>query len=176
MGKIQKAGNIGFKRHKKHIWLACITCGKERWVQIKKQHPTHLRCRSCGKKESAPRGENASSWKGGRTKTSKGYINITLQPDDFFFSMTRQSNKVLEHRLVMAQHLGRCLHQWELVHHLNGIKDDNRIENLQLVTDDRHYQITVLENKIDKLIEGQRGLMQEIKLLRWENSQLKNRV
>jgi len=41
---------------------------------------------------------------------------------------------VLQHRIVWEQHHGRALHPFENIHHINGIRDDNRIENLELWT------------------------------------------
>lgn len=68
-----------------------------------------------------------------RVDAGQGYIAVKLQSDDPLFALARKSDgRVLEHRLVMARHLGRLLHAGETVHHKNGIRDDNRLDNLQL--------------------------------------------
>lgn len=45
-----------------------------------------------------------------------------------------KDGRVAQHRLIMERHLGRQLEDWEKVHHRNGVKTDNRIDNLEIVT------------------------------------------
>jgi len=80
------------------------------------------------------RGEKNHFWKGGRAKHSAGYI-LVHSPGHPNASRDRY---VYEHRLVMEKHIGRYLHPWETVHHINGIRNDNRIENLKLLPSNEH--------------------------------------
>ncbi len=76
-------------------------------------------------------GSDAANWKGGiRRAGVKGrYISI-YSPEHPF---STQEGYVMEHRLVVEKSIGRHLNPEEVVHHLNGISDDNRLENLELL-------------------------------------------
>jgi len=83
-------------------------------------------------------GEKAGGWKGGRNKTGEGYILVYAPAHPHKKRSSKIGGYVLEHRLVMEEHLGRYLEPWETVHHINGIKDDNRIGNLKLLPGKEH--------------------------------------
>ena len=72
-------------------------------------------------------GQNNPHWKGGKTIHSEGYIYVNVQNHPF-----NHKNYVYEHRLVMEQILGRYLKPKETIHHKNGVRNDNRPENLML--------------------------------------------
>ena len=90
------------------------------------------------------------NWKGGRIKNIQGYI-WCLAPDH---PNRNSRGYVLEHRLVMENHLGRMLYPKEVVHHVNGIKDDNRIENLELFSNNREHVSHHNQNCVRKILRG----------------------
>jgi transcriptional regulator with XRE-family HTH domain len=77
------------------------------------------------------RGELHHAWQGGK-HTRNGYVFVSIKKESPYSSMAISNGYVMEHRLVMAQHLKRPLTKNETVHHINGDTKDNRIENLQL--------------------------------------------
>lgn len=117
-----------------------------------------IKCQRTG-----PRGgEGHPEWKGGRLINKDGYVQIH-SPDH---PTTHKTKKyVLEHRLVMEAHLGRYLTKDEVVHHKNGQKDDNRLENLELFASNAaHLRETLkgqcpqwTEDGLRRIKEGQKN-------------------
>lgn len=121
----------------------CKICKKEFWFYYRKDRPNEYCSSQCywqsekwnkGKKFPQLRGENACHWKDGKIM-SNGYVHI-YSPKHPFVANKRY---VLEHRLVMERYIGRYLTPEEIVHHINEIKTDNRIENLMLFANDSEH-------------------------------------
>lgn len=109
-------------------WVVCEECGAGRWLRaadIKKFKNDCHWCADCGSR--------LAHWKGGRKSRPDGYMRV-IAPEGHPYpcEMHRDVAYILEHRLVMEQHIGRYLEPGEVVHHLNGNPSDNRIENLVL--------------------------------------------
>jgi len=145
-----------FRRQKLHIEKTCLVCGKVFFVKPSNTYRKYcsLPCRNIGKSRShqSIRGPEHQSWKNSRWEQN-GYVMMSIsslpsEDQELALSMKDSSHlcTVREHRLVMAKHLGRPLIRGELVHHKNGIKNDNRIENLELTTHKKHSNGIVFGN------------------------------
>lgn len=126
-------------------WFCQCSCGTHRIVAangLLNKSPSKW-SRSCGcrasektaKRNRGKFGEKNPNWQGGYSKLNdKGYVQIIRggHPN------ANSKGRIMEHRWVMSNHLGRPLRDGETVHHKNGVKSDNRIENLELWTGSQH--------------------------------------
>lgn len=124
--RVQRTGDAGSvspsRRYRKPVSLLCSLegCEKREYAgALCNMHYQRLRKHGdVGPAQSLKRAPGMG------TKTSYGYIAVR--------SPGRTANGVrFEHQLVMEQHLGRDLLPGETVHHRNGVRHDNRIENLE---------------------------------------------
>jgi hypothetical protein len=89
------------------------------------------------------KGSENANWRGGRHKSQQGYVHVLRRGHP----MACKKGYVLEHRLVVSESLGRPLLRSEEVHHINGIRDDNRLENLMVVPAGRHQKLHADHNR-----------------------------
>jgi hypothetical protein len=183
LGELRKGTEIGFKYERYMVWASCEECGKERWVQYVNKKPKASLCLRCSNKHKYKgSGVESPTWKGGRYVDDKGYVRVWISPDDPYYCMavhkcgTDRNGYVTEHRLMMARFLGRPLLATEEVHHKNGIRTDNRIENLEIVAKGEHT-LKHRQGYQDGFKQGYKdGQTQQIKELKTENIGLKEKL
>jgi hypothetical protein len=147
---------LGDSKRKSVQKKICINCGKEfalsrRFSQ--KVNDARLYCgKSCAyygsernkkiskTRKGVPLGEKAGNWNGGKT-ICNGYARIT------------KTGKRL-HRIEVEKHIGRELTCDEVVHHINGNKLDNRIENLKVMTNIEHCKLHKENMEIERDSKG----------------------
>lgn len=156
IGEVKSARELGYKGNGRRVWSACELCKDERWVMRNTDgSPQNKLCVHCFLKTRSR--ENNHNWKGGRFKTVDGYWRVLAKEHP----NADHNGYILEHRLVTEKQLGRYLTKREDVHHLNGIKTDNRLENLVVMRHGEHRQLVLpfqerireLELAIEKLID-----------------------
>lgn len=99
----------------------CLNTGR---THFKKGQPSWNK----GKKFPQRSGDKHPNWKGGKSLNNTGYFRLQVN-----------GSCILEHRYVMEKYLGRKLKRKEVVHHKNGIKTDNRVENLEIVKNNSEH-------------------------------------
>lgn len=88
-------------------------------------------------------GENHQRWSGQRRITSHGYVAVRValdHPHGWGPLALKRFKYAYEHTVVMMAKIGRSLLPDEVVHHRNGIRTDNRLENLELTTTREHQR------------------------------------
>ncbi len=141
----------------KKVEVCCDGCGKQSfaiWANYRRSqehrgNPGTTYCRGCASKISGKakvgkpawnrgrklpphqRGQGHPSWKGGRYIDAHGYVAVH-HPGEHDNPRSKWENYVKEHVLVMEQHVGRRLEQGEVVHHIDGDRQNNKLSNLYL--------------------------------------------
>ena len=91
------------------------------------------------------KGSHLGNWKGGKTIDAEGYVRIHVYDE----GDPLKGRNVYEHRYMMEKHLGRKLLRTELVHHIDGDRQNNDIVNLQLVGYKEHKRIHIHDKTIN---------------------------
>lgn len=185
IGDIIRGADIGRGKNKIYVWLACPDCSKRPCWVVRRSSLRGKLCVECVNKSAhKASGPKSGAWKGGRRTNPEGYMMVRISQDSPFYSMS-QRGLMLEHRLVMAKHLGRCLHSWEIVHHKHtkfplgslANKQDNRLENLELIQMPlKHCAITLLEKKAAYLVSQVEVMKVELRLQKWQIKELTEHV
>lgn len=143
------------EKHKKRFEFACQACGRKffKWRKTNKLGQGHPYCsRRCANLT------NAKNIRQERLFHTGGYVAV-YSPDH----PRAYGGRVKEHTLVVEKALGRFLRSGEEVHHINGIRDDNREENLVVCErPQEHRFIERMTNHLFREFIRTKGLGEEL--------------
>lgn len=143
-------------------YFRCPSCGKLRWIVSSNagRKTFTKRCASCAGSINVIQAQNPKykkygpdnpKYKRGYFITPAGYREVALSVNSPLRNFARKDGRIFQHRLVMAIFLNRKLESWEHVHHKNQNRQDNRLENLELVSATEHVTITSLIRRVKEL-------------------------
>lgn len=142
---ISNQGKNGNKQQT--TWKCLCECGNYHNVTTSNLRAGQVR--SCGCLPSIGKtGKQSVTWRGGRHIRKSGYVYVTVSD----YPNHNKNLTISEHAYVMAKNLNRPLYKNENVHHINGDRTDNRIENLELWSHSQPYGQRI-EDKINWAIE-----------------------
>jgi hypothetical protein len=122
--------SMGTPKSGNRRWKCICECGNV--IETSTGNLTRNHTKNCGCLRSellkSKRGADSPGWKGGRHTDANGYVLVRAKGHP----NAQPNGYVLEHVLAMSNVLGRKIEPSETVHHKNGIRSDNRIENLEL--------------------------------------------
>ena len=165
IGDITTATVLGLSGFMFMYYDPCVKCGSPHWVR-KTSKGTY--CRRCAPKSIGHRQGRESCAK----YTTSGYVYVYVEKEDPMRPMAKKDGWVLEHRLVVARRIGRPLTRVEVVHHVNGIRHDNRDSNLQLLTRETHHSYLGTYEKQNRI----RDLESRVTALEAENVLLRKQL
>ena len=180
VGDLVSGTQLGKNDRATFRWTPCPQCGYTRWV---KQTQVTKTCMSCAARNRKLVGDKNPRWNGGVRQGKDGYRYITVLEDHPLIEMAgrvcshgRYRYSIAEHRIVMAEFLGRALKTWELVHHKGTKfastdirnKSDNRIENLGLLS---HRQEHLPSMSVERVVSS---LQSRVTLLEAEVARLQS--
>lgn len=114
-------------------WVCQCQCGKITEVLANNLRRKNTKSCGCASNERRrQKGKLSHNWSGGRWVNRDGYVMVYITETDTQFVRSSSRTYELEHVLVMSKFLNRKLTPHETVHHINGVRNDNRIENLEL--------------------------------------------
>jgi len=169
IGDIARSEDVGREGRAIHIWEACPQCGMERWI---KRNTSGSLCKGCAVRNHSF-GEQNRRWNPSRRTVTKSGIRVYIDRGNPYFCMAHHCSRdyaILEHHLVMAEHLGRPLKQGEVVHHIDGNNLNNDITNLLLLPSQTHHTAyTMLQQQVNRVERDLAKALKRIAILEVEN-------